>query len=130
MDGFDVIAYSRSTVELASILLPGQRIEPALFCLFSVVGIRHIGVPRQNIRLDLRQAIQSVVTESQVIFNNLLGRQAEPLRDRNVVIGRCLEDLCFHKHESVMETVEGNSMPAKESNVPRYTKSVSPVFSR
>lgn len=58
------------------------------------IRLRQIRISRQNKRLDLRQAAQSVVRETEMVFDDLLGRQTEPLRDGDVVVGWGLEDLC------------------------------------
>jgi hypothetical protein len=64
------------------------------------VGPGQIRAARQNIRLRLRQALQCLVAEAQVVLDGLLGSQAEPLSDRDVVVDRGLEDLCNKKKPS------------------------------
>lgn len=54
---------------------------------------RRIRIPRQDERLDLGQAVQRILAETKVVLDNLLGRQAEPLCDRDVVVDAGLEDL-------------------------------------
>ena len=58
------------------------------------VGLGQIRVAGQDIRLHLRQALQRLVAEAEMVFHDLLWSQAEPLRDGNVVVNRGLENLC------------------------------------
>lgn len=60
---------------------------PTLHCLSRKVRLRKIRRTRQNERLDLWQTVQSVLAEAQMVFNDLLGRQAKPLGDGDVVVG-------------------------------------------
>lgn len=47
----------------------------------------------QDERLDLRQTVQSVLAEAQVILDDLFRRQAKPLSDGDIVVGGGLKDL-------------------------------------
>jgi hypothetical protein len=67
-----------------------------LLLLFSKVRLQQIGISRQNKRLDLWQPIQRILGETQVIPDNLLGRQTKPLCNRDVVVNISLKDLCIH----------------------------------
>lgn len=58
------------------------------------IRLRQIRISRQNKRLDLWQATQRVVRETEMVFDDLLGRETEPLGDGDVVVGWGLEDLC------------------------------------
>lgn len=50
------------------------------------IRLRQIRISRQNKRFNLRQSIQRIIAESQMILDRLLGRQSQPLRDGNVVV--------------------------------------------
>ena len=58
------------------------------------VGRSQVRVARQDIRLDLRQAVERVLAEAQVVTDDLLGRKTQPLRDGNVVVDTGLKNLC------------------------------------
>lgn len=67
---------------------------PSSFCFFfpfsirltRKIRLRQIRISRQNKRFNLRQSIQRIIAESQMILDRLLGRQSQPLRDGNVVV--------------------------------------------
>lgn len=50
------------------------------------IRLRQILISRQNKRFNLRQSIQRIIAESQMILDRLLGRQSQPLCDGNVVV--------------------------------------------
>lgn len=50
------------------------------------IRLRQIRISRQNKRFNLRQSIQRIIAESQMILDRLLRRQSQPLRDGNVVV--------------------------------------------
>jgi len=50
------------------------------------IRLRQIRISRQNKRFNLRQSIQRIIAESQMILDRLLGRQSQPLRNGNVVV--------------------------------------------
>lgn len=52
------------------------------------IRLRQIRISRQNKRFNLRQSIQRIIAESQMILDRLLGSQSQPLRDGNVVVDR------------------------------------------
>lgn len=52
------------------------------------IRLRQIRISRQNERFNLRQSIQCIIAESQMILDSLLRRQSQPLRDGNVVVDR------------------------------------------
>lgn len=56
------------------------------FRLTRKIRLRQIRISRQNKRFNLRQSIQRIIAESQMILDRLLGRQSQPLRDGNVVV--------------------------------------------
>lgn len=63
----------------------------SFLCSFSLrvtrkIRLRQIRISRQNKRFNLRQSIQRIIAESQMILDRLLGRQSQPLRDGNVVV--------------------------------------------
>lgn len=64
---------------------------PFLFFSFSFrltrkIRLRQIRISRQNKRFNLRQSIQRIIAESQMILDRLLRRQSQPLRNGNVVV--------------------------------------------
>lgn len=67
---------------------------PSSFCFFfsfslrltRKIRLRQIRISRQNKRFNLRQSIQRIIAESQMILDRLLRRQSQPLRDGNVVV--------------------------------------------
>lgn len=64
---------------------------PFFFFSFSLrltrkIRLRQIRISRQNKRFNLRQSIQRIIAESQMILDRLLRRQSQPLRDGNVVV--------------------------------------------
>lgn len=56
------------------------------FRLTRKIRLRQIRISRQNKRFNLRQSIQRIIAESQMILDRLLRRQSQPLRDGNVVV--------------------------------------------
>lgn len=56
------------------------------FRLTREIRLRQIRISRQNKRFNLRQSIQRIIAESQMILDRLLGRQSQPLRNGNVVV--------------------------------------------
>jgi len=54
---------------------------------------RKIRIPLHNQRLRLRKAINQIIIQIQMIFNNLLRREAQPLVDANVAVLARLQDL-------------------------------------
>lgn len=59
------------------------------------IRLRQIRISRQNKRFNLRQSIQRIIAESQMILDRLLGRQSQPLRNGNVVVDGRLENFCL-----------------------------------
>lgn len=61
-----------------------------LLSLTCEVRLLQVRITRQDERLDLWQAIQCIVGETQMIFDNLLRCQAQPLSDRDIIVRWCL----------------------------------------
>ena len=51
------------------------------------VRLREILVPRRKVRLILWQVIDDIVIQAECILENLLRRETQPLRDRNICLG-------------------------------------------
>lgn len=63
------------------------------FLLVPKINLQRIRAPRQNPILDLRQPIQRLLAETQMILDDLIRCEAQPLSDGDVVVDRCLQDL-------------------------------------
>lgn len=93
---FQIIVFSHPSIP-SLLLIPSSTSSPYFFfvpfCFFSFsfrltrkIRLRQIRISRQNKRFNLRQSIQRIIAESQMILDRLLGRQSQPLRNGNVVV--------------------------------------------
>jgi len=68
-----------------------------LLRLFGEISRAEILIPRQNERLDLRKPVQGILTEAQMITDDMLGRQTQPLRNTDVLVASRLQNLKVHQ---------------------------------
>lgn len=86
--------YERRMINSTSVSTLGSCHSNSFALLFGgrcEISLRQILVSRQDVRLDLRQPVQRVLAEAQMILDDLLRGQAQPLRDGNVVVNRRLQ---------------------------------------
>lgn len=63
--------------------------------LFGEVRLRQIRVTGKNVGLDMRQTVESLLAQTEMVLDDLLGRETQPLCDGDVVVNGSLEDLCL-----------------------------------
>lgn len=68
------------------------------------VGLRQIRVTWQDIRLDLRQSVERLLAQTQMILDDLFRCQSQPLCDGDVVVNGGLKDLCEIELVSLLST--------------------------
>jgi hypothetical protein len=81
------------------------------------ICLGQIRITWQDVWLHLWQSVKCLLAQAQMVFDNLLRREAEPLSNRNIVVDGCLENL-YDRRVSIDITSQSRSKGLTYQHIP------------